>query len=108
MGDFAGFLALLTEDVTLVPDGGGERGAAIRVLRGPEAVAQFMLGVRKLSPGELQAQVVSLNGHPAMLLTASGKPFVVICVYAVNGRIDLIQLIAGKKLAHLNSPETFS
>ena len=36
-----------------------------------------------------------------MLLTASGKPFVVICVYAVDGRIDLIQLIAGKKLAHL-------
>lgn len=53
VGDFAGFLALLTEDVTLVPDGGGERGAAIRVLRGLEAVAQFMLGVRKLSPGKL-------------------------------------------------------
>ena len=53
VGDFAGFLALLTEDVTLAPDGGGERGAAIRVLRGLEAVAQFMLGVRKLSPGKL-------------------------------------------------------
>ena len=106
VGDFAGFLAMLTEDVTLVPDGGGERGAAIRVLRGPEAVAQFMLGVRKLSPGALQAQVVWLNGHPAMLLTATSKPFVVICVYAVNGRISLIQLIAGQKLAHLqiNSP----
>jgi len=101
VGDLAGFLAMLTEDVTLVPDGGGERGAAIQVLRGPEAVAQFMLGVRKLSPAELKAEIVSLNGHPALLLTANGKPFVVICVYAVDGRIDLIQLIAGKKLVHL-------
>jgi RNA polymerase sigma-70 factor (ECF subfamily) len=111
VGDLAGFLAMLTEDVTLVPDGGGERGAAIQVLRGPEAVAQFMLGVRKLSPPGLQAEVVSLNGHPALLLSAGGKPFVVICVYAVDGRIDLIQLIAGQKLAHLPtqiSPETFT
>lgn len=106
VGDLAGFLAMLTEDVTLVPDGGGERGAAIQVLRGPEAVAHFMLGVRKLSPAGLKAEIVSLNGHAALLLTANGKPFVVIFVYAVNGRIDLIQLIAGKKLAHLNSPET--
>ena len=101
VGDMAGFLAMLTEDVTLVPDGGGERGAAIKVLRGPESVAQFMLGVRKLSPTGLKAEVVSLNGHPALLLTAHGKPFVVICVYAVDGRINLIQLIAGQKLAHL-------
>lgn len=101
VGDFAGFLAMLTEDVTLMPDGGGERGAAIRVLRGPDSVSQFLMGVRKLSPVGLQAEIVSLNGRPSILLTAKGKPFVVICVYAVNGRIDLIQLIAGKKLDHL-------
>jgi len=101
VGDFAGFLALLAEDVTLIPDGGGERGAAIRVLRGPEAVAQFMLGVRKLSPPGLQAEVVSFNGRFSLLLTANGKPFTVICVYAVDGRINLIQLIAGQKLAHV-------
>ncbi|WP_420627330.1 RNA polymerase sigma factor SigJ [Candidatus Leptofilum sp.] len=101
VGDFAGFLAMLTEDVTLMPDGGGERGAAIRVLRGQQSVSQFMMGVRKLSPPNLEAKIVSLNGRPTILLTASGKPFVVICVYAVDGRIALIQLIAGKKLAHL-------
>lgn len=104
VGDFAGFLAMLTEDVTLIPDGGGERGAAIRVLRGPESVAHFLLGVRKLSPAGLKAEIASLNGRPSLLLTANGKPFVVICVYAVDGRIDLIQLIAGHKLAHLQTP----
>ena len=102
VGDFAGFLAMLTEDVTLMPDGGGERGAAIRVLRGTDAVAQFMMGVRKLSPTGLEAEIVSLNGRPTILLTANGKPFVVICLYAVDGRIDLIQLIAGQKLANLS------
>ncbi|MBK8899716.1 MAG: RNA polymerase sigma factor SigJ [Anaerolineaceae bacterium] len=101
VGDLAGFLALLTEEVTLVPDGGGERGAAIQVLRGPEAVARFLLGVRKLSPPGLQAEIVSLNGRPSLLFTTQGKPFSVICVYGVDGRIDLIQLIAGKKLTHL-------
>ena len=103
VGDFAGFLAMLTEDVTLMPDGGGERGAAIRVLRGPKPVSQFMMGVRKLSPPGLQAEVVSLNGRPSILLTADGKPFVVICLYTVNGRIDLIQLIAGQKLQSLST-----
>ncbi len=102
VGDLAGFLALLTKDVTLIPDGGGERGAAIQVLRGPEAVAQFMLGVRKLSPSGLRAEIASLNGQPALLLLVNDKPFAVICAYVVDGRINLIQLIAGQKLAHLH------
>jgi hypothetical protein len=59
LGEIDTFLQLLAEDVTFVPDGGGQRGAAIRVLHGPEAVAQFILGVQRVAPANLRCELAS-------------------------------------------------
>ena len=102
LGAVGAFLDLLAEDVTFVPDGGGQRGAAIRVLRGREAVAHFILGVQRLAPPDLQYEPAALNGQRALLArTPDGQPFFALFIYSQEGLVNLIHVIAGHKLAAL-------
>jgi len=103
LGEVDSFLQLLAEDVTLVPDGGGERGAAIRVLRGQEAVAAFILGAYRLAPKDLQYGLVRLNGQPAILArTAEGRPYFAVFIYSDGEMVNLIHVIGGRKLLALS------
>lgn len=101
-GEIEAFLQLLTEDVTLVPDGGGERGAAINVLRGRDDVAAFALGTYRRSPPGVQFTMPLLNGQPAILAhTADGRPFYALFLYGEGDKVNLIHAIAGRKLTAL-------
>lgn len=103
-GEIDRFLALLAEDVTLVPDGGGQRGAAIRVMRGPEPVARFILGSRRLAPDGFTYEIAPLNGQRAILARApDGRPFFAAFVYGDEDSIGLIHVVAGRKVAGLSS-----
>jgi RNA polymerase sigma-70 factor (ECF subfamily) len=94
------FLQLLAEDVTLVPDGGGERGAAIRVLRGRDAVAAFIMGTQRIAPNDLQYELTTLNGQRAILTRmADGRPYFAVFIYSENETVHLIHVIAGRKLS---------
>jgi RNA polymerase sigma-70 factor (ECF subfamily) len=100
LGEVEAFLQLLAEEVTLVPDGGGERGAAIRVLRGREAVSAFILGTYRLALKELRYELTLLNGQQAILArTAEGRPYFAVFMYSDGEAIHLIQVIAGRKLS---------
>jgi RNA polymerase sigma-70 factor (ECF subfamily) len=102
LGEVEGFLQLLAEDVTLVPDGGGERGAAIRVLRGQEAVAAFILGSYRQAPKDLHYSLVRLNGQPAILARAAGgRPYFAVFIYSDGEKVNLIHVIGGRKLLAL-------
>ena len=103
-GEVETFLQLLAEDVTFVPDGGGQRGAAVRVMRGREAVAAFILGARHLAPTPLQFELTWLNGQRAILArTATGQPFFTVFIYGEQDKARLIHVIAGRKLASLQN-----
>lgn len=105
LGDVDNFLQLLTEDVTLVPDGGGERGAAIRVLRGRDAVAAFAQGTYRHSPPGITFTIQALNGQPAIVARRSdGRPYYVLFLYSEGDQVNLIHVIAGQKLAALTQP----
>jgi RNA polymerase sigma-70 factor (ECF subfamily) len=100
LGELESFLQLLAEDVSLLPDGGGQRGAAIRVLQGREAVAAFILGTYRLSPKNLQYNLVMLNGQQAILArTAEGRPYFAVFIYSEGETVNLIHVIAGRKLS---------
>ncbi|MEZ4867243.1 MAG: RNA polymerase sigma factor SigJ [Caldilineaceae bacterium] len=102
LGEVDAFLAMLAEDVTLVPDGGGERGAAIRVLQGRETVAAFALGTYHHSPPGVIYTVPVLNGQPAIVArTADGRPYYALFLYGIGNEINLIHVVAGRKLANL-------
>ena len=103
-GDVQSFLDMLAEDVVLVPDGGGTRGAAIHILRGKEAISAFILGTQKIAPPNLVYQFATLNGQQAVLAqTEDGQPYFALFVYG-NGRfIQTIYVIAGQKLKNLTA-----
>ena len=101
-GDLEDFLQMLAEDVILVPDGGGTRGAAVRVLHGREKVASFIHGARRVADQALHFEIVSLNGQDAILSrTATGHPFFAVFLHGTATQADRIYVIAGKKLAGL-------
>lgn len=100
-GAIEAFLALLAEDVALVPDGGGQRGAAIRLLKGREAVSAFVLGTWRITP-DLHYEPATLNGQRAIVARLpDGRPFFALFLYLQDGRVQQMHVIAGRKLAHL-------
>jgi len=101
-GEIDAFLNMLAEDVKLVPDGGGQRGAAIHVVHGREAVSAFILGTRRLFAQNATYELVTLNGQRAILAkTEEGRPFFALFLYRSHGRIQLFHVIAGRKLVGL-------
>lgn len=101
-GDIDAFLTMLAEDVNLVPDGGGQRGAAIHILKGRESVSAFILGTQKIAPPNLRYQLTHLNGQLAILATTEeGRPFFALFVYGDKQSVQMLYVIAGKKLRHL-------
>lgn len=105
-GEMDAFLQLLAEDVTFVPDGGGQRGAAIRVLRGRETVAHFIGGVQRLTPPGSGYEFAWLNGERAVLVrTVEGRPFFAMFIHSDGQQVHLIHVIAGEKLAAIEAGE---
>ena len=103
-GEIDEFLKFLADDVVLIPDGGGERGAAIQVMRGQEAVSSFITGSRRIAHSPLHFEVKDLNGQPAIVATiAHGSPFFVLFIQQESGIIQQMHVIAGKKLAYLST-----
>jgi hypothetical protein len=98
-------MKLIFSEVPLVPDGGGERGAAIHVLRGQEAVSKFILGTYRLSgPKRITYRFTTLNGQRAILAhTPEGRPFFAVFIYGDGQRVQLIHVIAGRKLAAITT-----
>jgi RNA polymerase sigma-70 factor (ECF subfamily) len=106
VGDMTTLTGMLAEDVTLWADGGGKvRGAATRPVVGREAVARFMLGTRRLWPGNMSIEPELVNGQIAMVIHDGGQAFVVFTVEvdaAHDDRITVIRVIANPdKLAHV-------
>ena len=95
-GNLNGLLDLLTEDATLVPDGGGVRGAAIRILYGREAVAQFILGIQRQMPENTYYTLAQINGKQAVVIRREDKrPYAVISFDVHHGKAIRLYAIAG-------------
>jgi RNA polymerase sigma-70 factor, ECF subfamily len=71
-GDLDALLELLTEDATLLSDGGPNRKAARLPIRGRERAARFLVGImpRVLGWGELR--MTTINGRPGFLVVLPG------------------------------------
>lgn len=96
-GDMSGLVNLLAEDVTLIPDGGGTRGAAIHILRGHHAVAQFVIASQRLMSADMTFALEEVNGQLALVIRfADGRPFNVVLIDSLEGKIHCIYTIAGE------------
>jgi RNA polymerase sigma-70 factor (ECF subfamily) len=85
-GDIAGLLALLAPEVEL------HRGAT--VTRGADQVAgQAILGARL----DTRAHPALVNGVPGALITAGGRPFILMAFTVDQGRITAIRMLSDRK-----------
>ena len=69
-GDIQSLLDVLAPDVVLVTDGGGVKKAALRPILGADKVVRFLAGV---SEGPTEADVVVVNGAPALRIVLDGE-----------------------------------
>lgn len=101
-GDMAELVALLRENVTFHPDGGGKAIAALEILEGLDAVTAFLL--EKVAPGFAAADSTKMaitqvwfNGAPGFVIWFNKKP-----VSAFNFEIEDHMI---KKIYALRNPD---
>jgi RNA polymerase sigma-70 factor, ECF subfamily len=102
-GDVERVLSLCDADVTLVSDGGPERHAARRPVRGRERVARFLVNLaRRLTAGSASIDVV--NGVPAFV-THDELGITVTFVEARDGRVSSVRTVVNPaKTASVGEP----
>ncbi|MHB8595504.1 MAG: RNA polymerase sigma-70 factor [Ktedonobacteraceae bacterium] len=93
-GEMTPLMNLLAEDVILWADGGGKiKQAALRPIRGREAVARFSLGTKRFWPENSRAEQAEINGQGALINHAGDHVFSVLTIEVEQGRIQTIRII---------------
>ena len=92
-GDMEGLISLLSEDVTLWSDGGGEVAAAPYPIHGPERVARFLLGVLRTVPPGFFARPTWVNGGPGVVGYVDGHPTSVVALDVADGRLRGVSIV---------------
>ncbi len=102
-GEMTPLMNLLSEDVTLWADGGGKvKQAALRPIRGREAVARFSLGTKRFWPENSRVELAEVNGQAALIIYAGAQVFSVLTIDVEQGQIQAIRVIANpEKLARV-------
>ncbi|MFF3906035.1 RNA polymerase sigma-70 factor [Streptomyces sp. NPDC001848] len=101
-GDLKGLMELLAPDVRLVGDSGGRAKAPLRVLQTADKVGRFLAAVAGQRPADMSLRLLDLNGGPALLILADGKPDTVFQVDVKDGRVQCVYVIRNpEKLAFL-------
>lgn len=89
-GDMSGLLAVLSPDVTTIPDSGGKAVSVRNILVGADRTARFFLGLfRRWSP-PLTLRTANINGQPGLITCLDGKPTGVITFAVQDGKIHAI------------------
>jgi RNA polymerase sigma-70 factor, ECF subfamily len=102
-GEMTTLMNLLTEEVTLWADGGGKiKAAALRPIRGRDAVARFSLGTRRFLPEGYRVEVTEVNGQPAVVIRAGSQALLVLTIEVEAEQIQTVRIIANpEKLARI-------
>ena len=74
--DFSELASLLAQDAVMVTDGGGKRGAALRVLVGRDDIVRLLEGLAwRHGPLKIRAvEMVRVNGWPGFIMTMDDGP----------------------------------
>ncbi len=102
-GNVAALVALLTEDVVMLSDGGGKVQAARKPIRGAISVARALAGLTRKTAGLFTRRFVTLNGVPSVLLYLGDRVDTALNLeFTADGRISSVHLVRNpEKLARL-------
>ncbi|MBI5671050.1 MAG: RNA polymerase sigma-70 factor [Chloroflexi bacterium] len=106
-GEMNSLMALLAQDVTLWSDGGCKVRAATRPIHGREAVARFLLGIRRFAEGRERVELMNINGAAGFVLRAAdGRPLYVFTLETGSGLIRALRVVGNPdKIARFKPPE---
>jgi RNA polymerase sigma-70 factor (ECF subfamily) len=106
-GDIQSLMDVLAPDVVLVTDGGGFKKAALRPILGRDKVLRFLAAV---SEGvDAVADVVVVNGAPALRLVVGGELDTVASMVVEDGLVTGLYLVRNPaKLARLDAVVTLT
>ena len=100
-GDLQSLLDVLAPDVVLVTDGGGIKKAALRPILGSDKVVRFLVGV---STGPAEADVVVVNGAPALRIVIDGELDTIVSFVVEAGLVTGLYVVRNPaKLARLDA-----
>jgi RNA polymerase sigma-70 factor, ECF subfamily len=101
-GDIDTLLGLLAPDVVMVSDGGAERHAARRPVRGAERVARLLVNITRRLPAGVELRMPAVNGEPGIVLSFAGRPFMVMALEIHDGRVQALRSVLNpRKLGHV-------
>ncbi|MGV9291752.1 RNA polymerase sigma factor SigJ [Streptomyces sp. NPDC003719] len=92
-GDIEGLMAMLAPGVRLVGDSGGKSRAPLRVLESADKVGRFLVGAARKTAPDATLRFLELNGGPAALLLAGGKPDFVLQLDIADGRVQCVYIV---------------
>ncbi|MFE0651474.1 RNA polymerase sigma-70 factor [Streptomyces sp. NPDC059534] len=92
-GDLGGLLALLAPDVRLVGDSGGKSKAPLRVIDGADKVGRFLAAIAQGDDTQYEIRFAELNGGPAVVALADGRPDTVFQVEVRDGHIQCVYIL---------------
>jgi RNA polymerase sigma-70 factor (ECF subfamily) len=90
-GDLPALVATLADDITFWGDGGDKVAAARRPVHGARNVARLLLGILAKAPPDTAVRPATVNGQPGFVVTIAGRPFSVLSLDIVDGRIATIR-----------------
>jgi RNA polymerase sigma factor (sigma-70 family) len=114
-GDLEALTAMLSADASLVSDAGGRISAPLRVITGAGKVARFLVSIgtqestrkfmRAVGAGptsDFAVGFVDVNGGPAAVMTADGRPIAMFSLVIGDGLIETVFLVANpEKMSRL-------
>ncbi|MFE7514453.1 RNA polymerase sigma-70 factor [Streptomyces sp. NPDC057540] len=92
-GDLGELLALLAPDVRLVGDSGGKSKAPLRIIESADKVGRFLAAVAQGGDALHEVRFLELNGAPAVLVLADGKPDSVFQVETRGGLVRCVYIM---------------
>jgi RNA polymerase sigma-70 factor (ECF subfamily) len=100
-GELQSLMDVLAPDVVLVSDGGGVKKAALRPIHGRDKVLRFLTATSQ-SQGPITAELVAVNGGPALAFSVAGELDTVATFVIENGVVtELYMLRNPEKLRRL-------
>ncbi|WP_089721410.1 RNA polymerase sigma-70 factor [Candidatus Entotheonella palauensis] len=103
-GDLDGLIAVLKDDITLTPDGGGKVPSARVPLIGSQRVARFLIGIARKAPPSLRLHPCGVNGQPGVWIEVNGAVDGVMTWDIDADQITAIRIIRNPdKLRHITT-----
>jgi RNA polymerase sigma-70 factor (ECF subfamily) len=100
-GDLQSLMDVLAPDVVLLTDGGGFKQAALRPILGRDKVLRFLTAV---SPEDGSAELVEVNGAPALRLLIGGELDAIGTMLVEDGLVTGLYIVRNPaKLARLDA-----